>query len=149
MILDEPTNGLDPEGIAEIRQLIIEIAQTGKTIILASHLLDEVQKICSRFAVLKEGSLIHVGEVEADFGEEVIIEVGADDLERLSEVLNSFPAHLSQRRLKDKIEVKCTDGTGVGEMNTYLMGHDIVPTHLSIVKKNLEQQFLEILSNNA
>lgn len=149
MILDEPTNGLDPEGIAEIRQLIIEIAQSGKTIILASHLLDEVQKICSRFAILKNGSLIHEGEVEANFGTEVIIEVGSDDLNQLAEVVQQFEAYKSHRLLKDKIEMKCEDGTGVADLNAFLMAHDIVPNHLSIVKKNLEQQFLEILSSNA
>jgi ABC-type multidrug transport system ATPase subunit len=64
LILDEPTNGLDPMGIAEIRELIKKIAANGKTIILASHLLDEVQKVCSHFAILRKGNLIHTGPVE-------------------------------------------------------------------------------------
>ena len=64
MMLDEPTNGLDPQGIAEIRELIIEIANGGKTIIIASHLLDEVQKVCSHFCVLQRGKLIYNGLVE-------------------------------------------------------------------------------------
>mgnify|MGYP000956338405 FL=1 len=55
LIFDEPTNGLDPQGIAEIRKLILDIRDMDKTIILASHLLDEVQKVCSHFAVLRKG----------------------------------------------------------------------------------------------
>ena len=78
MILDEPTNGLDPQGIAEIRDLIIEIANSGKTIILASHLLDEVQKVCTHFCVLQRGQLIHTGLVE-DVGKgDMSVEVKAD-----------------------------------------------------------------------
>jgi ABC-2 type transport system ATP-binding protein len=64
LILDEPTNGLDPMGIAEIRNLIRKIAANGKTIILASHLLDEVQKVCTHFCVLKRGVLVHAGPVD-------------------------------------------------------------------------------------
>ena len=65
LVLDEPTNGLDPQGIAEIRKLILELGQTGKTILLASHILDEVEKTCTHVAILKKGNLLAAGEVEA------------------------------------------------------------------------------------
>src|SRR5688572_2298659 len=78
LILDEPTNGLDPMGIAEIRELIKKIAANGKTIILASHLLDEVQKVCTHFAILRKGSLIHCGPVEEVNAGSETIEVRAD-----------------------------------------------------------------------
>ena len=68
LIFDEPTNGLDPQGIAEIRNLITTIAAQGKTIILASHLLDEVQKVCSHFAVMQQGKMLHSGSVNASLG---------------------------------------------------------------------------------
>jgi ABC-2 type transport system ATP-binding protein len=89
LILDEPTNGLDPMGIAEIRELIKKIAANGKTIILASHLLDEVQKVCTHFAVLKRGNLVHIGPVD-DVGKgEETVEVSAD-VENLNELLLAF-----------------------------------------------------------
>src|SRR5690606_31511674 len=78
LILDEPTNGLDPMGIAEIREIIKKIAANGKTIILASHLLDEVQKVCTHFAVLKKGNLVHVGPVDDVSQGAEIVEVNAD-----------------------------------------------------------------------
>src|SRR5690606_36528240 len=85
LILDEPTNGLDPMGIAQIRDLIRKIAAQGKTIILASHLLDEVQKVCTHFAVLKRGNMIHTGPV-ADVGKGAeTVEVNAD-VENLNEI---------------------------------------------------------------
>ncbi|HEY5822919.1 MAG TPA: ATP-binding cassette domain-containing protein, partial [Cyclobacteriaceae bacterium] len=77
LILDEPTNGLDPMGIAEIREIIKRIAADGKTIILASHLLDEVQKVCSHFAVLKRGNLMHIGPVDEVGKGEELVEVAA------------------------------------------------------------------------
>jgi ABC-type multidrug transport system ATPase subunit len=54
LVLDEPTNGLDPEGIAEVRELVLEQVKQGKTLILASHILSEVEKICSHVAILKK-----------------------------------------------------------------------------------------------
>ena len=75
--------GLDPQGIAEIRELIINIAQQGKTIILASHLLDEVQKVCTHFAVLKRGEKIFQGTVAESLMGNEGVELLADDLENL------------------------------------------------------------------
>lgn len=148
LILDEPTNGLDPQGIAEIRQLITDIAQEGKTIILASHLLDEVQKVCSRFAVLQMGKLIHTGDVETGFGNEVVIELGSEDLPGLSAALEGFPGLLSSSKNKDGITIKCEVGTEAIHLNRYLSERGVFLSHLTVKKKNLEQQFLEILSEN-
>ncbi|MBS1573854.1 MAG: ATP-binding cassette domain-containing protein, partial [Bacteroidetes bacterium] len=61
LVFDEPTNGLDPVGIAEIRELIIELRNSGHTIIMASHLLDEVEKVCTHVAILKTGELLTTG----------------------------------------------------------------------------------------
>ena len=148
LILDEPTNGLDPQGIAEIRQLIIDIANTGKTIILASHLLDEVQKICTEFGVLRNGKLIHTGRVDADLGEELIIEVGADNMDQLERDIQQFPDYISHVKLKEKLEVRCKSESSTSEVNKFLSEKGIYPSHLLAVKKNLEQQFLEILAND-
>lgn len=148
LILDEPTNGLDPQGIAEIRQLILEIAAGGKTIILASHLLDEVQKICSQFGVLRNGKLIHTGDVEVDFGDQTVIEVAAEDMEALESAIKEFAAYVEHKTLKGKLEVKCKSDHRPEDLSRHLTGRGIYPTHFLAMKKNLEQQFLEILSND-
>ena len=84
-----PQTDWNPQGIAEIRQLIIDIASEGKTIILASHLLDEVQKVCTHFAVLKNGKKIYQGEV-GDVGKRQVVEVTSSD-SGLKEALEAFP----------------------------------------------------------
>lgn len=149
LILDEPTNGLDPKGISEIRQLIIEIAQSGKTIILASHLLDEVQKVCSEFAILNFGNLIHTGKVDDGFGDQVLIEVSADDNLTLEAKILGYPLYEKHRWLKDKIEIHCKSNATATDLNQYLVSNGIYVNHLTVIKKNLEQQFMEILSQNA
>lgn len=148
LILDEPTNGLDPKGIAEIRQLIYDIASSGKTIILASHLLDEVQKVCSHFAILDKGKLIHTGRVDADLGETVIIEVGADDMAELEIAIMKFDNYLSHTNQKNTYKVSCNKETNCSDLLRYLVSKEIYPYHLVEVKKKLEQQFMEIISNS-
>lgn len=148
LILDEPTNGLDPQGIAQIRQLIFDIAQSGKTIILASHLLDEVQKVCSDFAVLKKGNLIHTGKVDEGFGNEVIIEASAENLSVLEQAVKEYALYRSHQVKKDRIEIKCADTATATALNKFLSEQGLYVNHLAVIKKNLEQQFLEILSQH-
>jgi len=145
LILDEPTNGLDPMGIAEIREIIRRIAQDGKTIILASHLLDEVQKVCTHFAILRKGNLVHNGPVdEVGKGEETV-EVMAfhDDLEM---ILGSFQGAAAVRKENNRYIVKMNEGFHSLELNRYLLEKGIIASHLVTQKKSLEKQFLEILS---
>lgn len=145
LILDEPTNGLDPMGIAEIRAIIKKIAADGKTIILASHLLDEVQKVCSHFAILRKGNLVHCGPVD-DVGKgEETVEVLAyhDDL---SALLQNFEGTLSMKKENSNYLVKMREGFHSQDLNRFLFGKGIVVSHLVTQKKSLEKQFLEILS---
>lgn len=145
LILDEPTNGLDPMGIAEIRQIIKKIAADGKTIILASHLLDEVQKVCSHFAILRKGNLVHSGPVDDVGRGEEIVEVLAyhDDLHLL---LQEFRGMASVRKEDANFLVKMKDGFHSQDLNRFLFDKGIVASHLVTQKKSLEKQFLEILS---
>ena len=146
LILDEPTNGLDPMGIAEIREIIKKIAADGKTIILASHLLDEVQKVCSHFAVLKRGTLMHCGPVD-DVGKgEEVVEVQAyhDDL---SVLLQEFVGSASIKKENGVFQVMMKDGFHSQDMNRFLFDKGIVVSHLTTKKKTLEKQFLEILAD--
>jgi len=145
LILDEPTNGLDPMGIAEIREIIKKIAADGKTIILASHLLDEVQKVCTHFAVLKKGTLMHAGPVD-DVGKgEEMVEVMAyhDDLGVL---LQEFVGSASVKREDNNFQVMMKEGYHSHDLNRFLFDKGIVASYLATKKKTLEKQFLEILA---
>jgi ABC-type multidrug transport system ATPase subunit len=147
LILDEPTNGLDPMGIAEIRELIKKIAQNGKTIILASHLLDEVQKVCSHFAVLKKGNLIYTGPVdEVGKGSETI-EVMAEGAD-LGALLQDFKGTSSINRENGSYQIQLHDGFKSKDLNQFLFEKGVVVSHLVTKKKSLEKQFLEILAGS-
>lgn len=147
LILDEPTNGLDPMGIAEIRELIKRIAADGKTIILASHLLDEVQKVCTHFAVLKKGTMIHTGPVD-DVGRGAeMVEVNAEE-ENLNEILLAFSGTSNIQRENGVYEVTLRDGFRGRDLNKFLFEKGVVASHLVTKKKSLEKQFLEILAGS-
>ena len=147
MILDEPTNGLDPQGIAEIRQLIKQIALEGKTIILASHLLDEVQKVCSDFCVLKKGSLIYVGKVEDVSAGLVQVEVRSAS-DGLESALNEFEGAATVERDLHGYIVTLNEGRDAADLNDFLFKKGIRVNHLLTMKKSLEKQFLELLSES-
>lgn len=148
LILDEPTNGLDPQGIAEIRELVMRIASRGITIIMASHLLDEVQKICSHVAVLRTGNLLYSGRVDEMVGETTTLEMSATDMTLLHNTL----------LMKENIENLTVSGgriiahfTGAADpesINRYLFEQGIILTHLSKRQRTLESQFLELLNNS-
>lgn len=144
LILDEPTNGLDPMGIAEIRGLIRKIAANGKTIILASHLLDEVQKVCSHFAILRKGSLIHCGPVEAVTAGTETVEVRAEG--ELDLLLQNFAGTSNIVRENGYYQVTLQQNFGSRDLNKFLFEKGVVVDHLVTKKKSLEQMFLEILS---
>ena len=147
LILDEPTNGLDPMGIADIRELIKKIAAGGKTIILASHLLDEVQKVCTHFAVLKKGTLIHAGPVGS-------VRAGAETVEvfayapTLNEILLGFPGTTSITRENGSFQVALREGFHSTDLNQFLFQQGVIASHLATKHKSLEKQFLEILAGS-
>lgn len=146
MILDEPTNGLDPQGIAEIRTLILDIAKQGKTIILASHLLDEVQKVCSDFAVLKNGKLIYTGKVEdVSKGDSRVIIKASTDLGPILEKCDLVAQF--QQLFNQQFELKMVEGKSAADLNAFMFENNIVVSHLETQSKSLEKQFLELLND--
>jgi ABC-2 type transport system ATP-binding protein len=147
MILDEPTNGLDPQGIAAIRELIIDIARSGKTIVLASHLLDEVQKVCTDFAVLKQGKLIYSGKVADVTKGEIAVEVMAR--EPINNILDQADFIISVKEDRGKHILTLKDGHDAADVNRLLMEQNIIASHLFTVRQSLEKQFLEILNESA
>jgi ABC-type multidrug transport system ATPase subunit len=146
MILDEPTNGLDPRGIAEIRELIRTIAQQGKTIILASHLLDEVQKVCTHFAVLNRGKLMYSGLVNEVSEEEQRVELSADNTGDLLLLLEKFPGKRKLESAGEKIVITLDSNMPISDLSRFVFQQGIVVTHLVSLKRSLESQFLEILN---
>lgn len=148
LIFDEPTNGLDPTGIAEIRELIIKIAQEGITIILASHLLDEVQKTCSHVAVLRKGKMLFEGDVNDVLTLSDTIEVSSSDKNLLKIALNEFKDKIDIKEDRDLFIVKFEENVTTHDLNAYLVNKGIIVSHLANRKKSLEKQFLEILTQN-
>ena len=145
LVLDEPTNGLDPVGIAEIRSLIMSLASQGKTIIMASHMLDEVEKVCTHVAILKYGKLIAAGDVNEILVNEDVVEIASSNLEALKNILTTFPNILSLQ-IKDKVvQMNLPQGTANMEaINKFCFNNNIVLTHLQLKKKSLETKFLEL-----
>ena len=148
LILDEPTNGLDPMGIFEIRQLIKQIAQTGKSIILASHLLDEVQKVCTHFMVLQSGKKLFQGSVQEALGNQRTIEASAKDMENLRQKLSLLPGVKSLSIQEQRAVIVPENGLTAEDVNQYLFRENIVVNHLQTCGGSLEQEFLKILSDH-
>ena len=149
LILDEPTNGLDPQGIAQMRNLIKMVAEKGTTIILASHLLDEVQKICTHVAVLSKGRKLFDGEVSDVLAVSELLEIASNDMVHLQKVVSLHPDFTSIVRSEDKWLVYFKNQIRPAEVNEFLFKQGIVLTHLSERKRTLEQHFLELLRDNS
>ncbi len=148
MILDEPTNGLDPRGIAEIRDLIRTIALQGKTIILASHLLDEVQKVCSHFAVLNKGRLLYSGLVNEVAGNEQRFEVSCGNTDQLYNLLGNYPEKRNLEISGDKVIITLPADSSIAQLSNFIFQHGIIPTHMVSLYRSLENQFLDILNES-
>ena len=148
LILDEPTNGLDPQGIAEIRNVILQVAKEGKTILLASHILDEVQKVCTDFAVLKKGTKIYSGSVEEALNGAKTIEIASKSMDQLENTIKEFRPLKSLVEEKDMLALQLEDDVDTYTLNTFLIEKGIVITHLGIRKSSLEQKFLTILKES-
>jgi ABC-2 type transport system ATP-binding protein len=149
LVLDEPTNGLDPQGIAEIRELIIRVAKEGKTIILASHLLDEVEKVCTHVAVIQKGKLLAAGNVTDILAGDDIIEVAADNMQKLEELAGTYPQLKSLRKNNaGKIEIITKEPVSTADINSYFHKQGITLSHLMHRKKSLEARFLELTQKN-
>ena len=148
LVLDEPTNGMDPQGIADIRNLILEIASAGTTILLASHLLDEVQKTCSHVAVLDKGRKIFDGAVKEILESEEFIEIAAEDMESLFRILQEFKGIVDISREANKFIIQLSVGPTKKDLQKYLIQEGIFPTHFATRTGSLEKKFLELLQTS-
>ena len=148
LILDEPTNGLDPQGIHEIRQIIIEIANRGTTILLASHLLDEVEKVCSHVVVIRKGIKLYSGRVDEMTASNGLFELKVENNEEeLLAALELHPAILKVTKDHETIITTLKEAISATEINTFLFEKGIFLSHLVKRKPSLEQQFLDLTNN--
>ncbi|MFN7044432.1 MAG: ABC transporter ATP-binding protein [Flavobacterium sp.] len=147
LILDEPTNGLDPQGIRQIRDIIRIIASQGTTILLASHLLDEVEKVCSHVVVLRKGEMLYQGSVHDMIENNSFFELKSDDKEQLKLALQNHPSIEKIEEEEGKLLAYLNQDIDAKELNSYLFEQKIVLEHLVKRKNSLEEQFLELTKN--
>ena len=148
LVLDEPTNGLDPVGIAEIRKLIVELKEQGHTIIMASHLLDEVEKVCTHATILKTGNLITTGNVDEIMMDEDVVELSAADLTALIAVIKQMSKAVTVDDKAGTVQIVLPKGTAkMDEINRFCFNNGVVLTQLVLRKKRLEARFFELTNN--
>jgi ABC-type multidrug transport system ATPase subunit len=148
LVFDEPTNGLDPVGISEIRNLIKDLSAKGKTIIMASHLLDEVEKVCTDVAILKQGVLLASGNVKDIFQQNDIVQIAADNVENLQVIVKQMQNIIEVNILNGFVEIAFeADKANLGAVNKYCFDNGITLSHLQLKKSNLESKFLALTNN--
>lgn len=149
LILDEPTNGLDPQGIHQIRGIIQKIASEGTTILLASHLLDEVEKVCTHVVVLSKGKSLYVGSVEqmnASFG---FVTLQCSDMPGLKKILEDSTCFENIKEDAPYLVANLTQEMDAAKLNAFLFEKGITLSHLVQRKESLEEKFLALTQNPA
>jgi ABC-2 type transport system ATP-binding protein len=150
LILDEPTNGLDPQGIADVRAVIRRTAATGKTIIMASHILDEVEKICSHVAVLKQGKRLAAGPLAEVLTTAPLLEIAAPDLSALAELAARCPGVQQVIALPERLElIPTAQGLDPATVNRWMLDQGVALTHLRVQKPSLESEFMALIRDGA
>ncbi len=147
LIFDEPTNGLDPQGIAEVREILLRISKMGNTVFLASHILDEVEKICTHVAIIKKGKLLATGHVGAILSTDVTVELDAKDNEALLTVLSDISAVRSIEKKDKWLECLIDKDMDVESFSSLLYEKGVTPTRFVARGRRLEEEFLEITKN--
>ena len=148
LILDEPTNGLDPAGIHQIREIIKKIAAQGTTILLASHLLDEVEKVCSHVVILRKGEKLYSGPVDGMMASHGFFELKTSDMAALQELLKKNASFGKIEAQNGTLTVYLKEEMNAEELNSMLHKKGIVLSHLVKRKESLEEQFLTLTKNN-
>ena len=147
LILDEPTNGLDPQGIHQIREIIKKIASQGTTILLASHLLDEVEKVCSHVIILRKGEKLYSGPVDEMLTSYGFFELRAIDEEVLVTFLSKHASFGPIKQENGLITAILKEEMKATTLNQDLFNNGIVLSHLVKRKESLEEQFLNLTNH--
>jgi ABC-2 type transport system ATP-binding protein len=148
LILDEPTNGLDPQGIHQIREIIQKIAGQGTTILLASHLLDEVEKVCSHVVILRKGEKLYSGRVDEMIASHGFFELKTKQKEDLITFLEANASFGEVKTENGLIIAFLKEDLSAEAFNRSLFEKDIVLSHLVKRKESLEEQFLNLTKNH-
>ena len=149
LILDEPTNGLDPQGIHQIREIIKKVASQGTTILLASHLLDEVEKVCSHVVILRKGRKLYSGRVDDMLASHGFFELKSSDNAKLLAFLENNNSFSKIKNENGLITAFLKEEMNSEVLNRSLMEQGIVLSHLVQRKESLEEQFLTLTENAA
>lgn len=148
LLLDEPTNGLDPTGIAEVRDLITRIAATGTTVIIASHILAEVEKVCSHVAVLQNGSLLYSGLADELSAKDAVIAVASADMQALENAIKEFSSLKKIRPMDGHLHLSFSEDMSPSKLNKLLAEQGIYLSYIEEKKASLEERFLKILTRD-
>ncbi len=144
LVLDEPTNGLDPQGINEIRNIILQQKAKGKTIILASHLLNEVEKVCSDVVIIKKGEVLKSGKVEDILNTGKRLELAAADMDKLRSSLMSMSGISNVQNRNGFLLAELNEDMNADMVNKSLQDLGISLNHLALLKADLESEFLKL-----
>ena len=144
LILDEPTNGLDPQGIHQIREIIKGIAQKGTTILLASHLLDEVEKVCTHVVVLRKGKKLYAGRVDEMISSYGFFELKSYETSKLIEFIEKHPKISHHKQEDSLITAFLSAPLSAEDLIQKLFEKRIIVTHFIKRKESLEEQFLQL-----
>ena len=142
LILDEPMNGLDPAGMEELRLMIRGFVEEGRTVVLSSHLLDEVEKTCDAIAIVDQGKVVVQGAIDDLTGEATTVLVGTSDDARAQSLLGSYEVE----RVPEGLRVRIDDDATAAAVNRKLVEAGIDVHRLEPERVSLERRFLEITS---
>lgn len=148
LILDEPTNGLDPAGIHQIREIIKTIASQGTTILLASHLLDEVEKVCSHVVILRKGEKLYSGPVDSMLASHGFFELRTQNMDGLTNLLSKHASFGNIIAENGTLTAYLKEEMNAEELNRMLFEKGIVLSHLVKRRESLEEQFLTLTKNS-
>jgi ABC-type multidrug transport system ATPase subunit len=148
IILDEPANGLDPEGMREIRDIIRGLASQGRTIFLSSHLLNEVERTCTHVAIIKKGRIVHQGSIADLTARQMTAIVRADDMAALLNAARAYPGATGAHADETSVIVELRDAD-LAALNRFLAGQGVYLTYLAPRVASLEDVFMELTADTA
>jgi len=143
ILLDEPANGLDPEGMREIRQIIRELGERGKTIMLSSHLLWEVERTCTHVAIIRQGRIVRQASVEEITSGAIVAGIRSENLAALEKAAVAYPGAIGASSRSDMVVVELKD-ENLSDLNRFLAGQGIYVSHLGLIQRSLEDVFMEL-----
>lgn len=148
VFLDEPTNGLDPAGMAEVRDLIGQLGKAGHTVVLSSHLLNEVEQLCDHVAILSRGALLAQGSMRDLLNTQGSVSVRTTDDARAEEILAALDWIGSLRSEQGYLVLDCAAERS-GEITRALSRQEVFVTEMLPRRQSLERYFLEVTGNGA